>query len=82
MESDRTERPTSQFDGPFITQQRSEQPTRPILPQVSFNYRSAANSDYEYLHSYSLTIFYPEPCFATRISKNVAQTPSFTKALM
>ena len=51
METDRTEPPGQQFDGPFITQQRSEQPTRPIFPQVSLNYRSAANSDYEYLNS-------------------------------
>ena len=51
METDRTEPPASEFDGPFITQQRSEQLTRPVFPQVIFNYRSAAKSDYEYLNS-------------------------------
>jgi len=51
METDRIEAAASQFDGPFITQQRSEQPTRPVLPQVSSNCRCAAISDYEYLHN-------------------------------
>ena len=49
METDRTEPPASEFDRPFITQQRSDQLTRPVFPQVSFNYRAAANSDYECL---------------------------------
>jgi len=51
METDRTERPASEFDKPLITQQRSEKLTCPVLPEVSFNYRSAANSVYENLHS-------------------------------
>lgn len=48
METDRTEPPATELDGPFFTQQRSEQLTRPVFPQVSFIYRSAANIDYEY----------------------------------
>jgi len=51
METDRTECPGSELNSPFITQHRSEQPTRPVLPEVSFNYRSGSNSDYGYLHS-------------------------------
>jgi len=51
METDRTEPPASELNRPFITQQRSEQLTRPVSPQVSFNFRFAANSDYEYLYS-------------------------------
>ena len=49
MESDRTDPPPSELNRPFFNQQGSEQLTRPVFPQVSFNYRSAANSDYEYL---------------------------------
>ena len=82
METDRREPPTLQFEGPFTTQQESEQPTRPVFPQVRFNYRCAANSDYEYLHSQFLTIFFLVPCFAPRMGQNGAQTPSFTKAIM
>ena len=51
METGRTEPPASEFDTPFITQQESQQLTRPVVPQVSFTYRSAAHSDYEYLHN-------------------------------
>jgi len=48
METDRTEPPASELNRPFITQQRSEHLTRPVSPQVSNNYHSAAKSDYEY----------------------------------
>jgi len=48
MGTDRPERPPPELIRPFITQQRSEQLTRPVFPQVSLNYRTAANSDYEY----------------------------------
>jgi len=51
METDRTEPPAAELDRPFITQQKSEQLTRPYFPQVCFNFRSAANSDYEYLQN-------------------------------
>jgi hypothetical protein len=45
METDRTEPPASEFDKPFITQQESQQLTSPVVPQVSFTYRFAANSN-------------------------------------
>jgi len=51
METDRKESPASECDKPFLTQQKSEQLTRPILAQVSFTYRSVPSSDNEYLHS-------------------------------
>ena len=51
METDRKESPASECDKTFLTQQKSEQLTRPILAQVSFTYRSVPSSDNEYLHS-------------------------------
>ena len=57
METDLKKHPVSLLDGSFITQQRSEQPTRPVFPQVSSIHLSAANTNYENLHNYFLTYF-------------------------
>ena len=63
METDGTAPSASPLDGPIITQQISEQISRPEYPQVSFNYRSAANSVYGYLQYSILTIFLLVSCF-------------------
>ena len=42
METDRKASPASECDKPLLTQQESEQLTRPFVAQVSITYRSAA----------------------------------------
>ena len=71
METYRTEPPASELNRPFITHQCSEQLTRPVFPQVSYNYRSAANTNYEYLHIYFLTILSLVPCLRNSWVKTV-----------
>ena len=50
METDRKESPSSGCDKPFLTQQKSEKLTRPVLAQVRYTYRSARQVVTEYLH--------------------------------
>jgi len=42
METDRKASPPPECDKPFLTQQKPEKLTRPLLAQVSITYRSAA----------------------------------------
>jgi hypothetical protein len=43
METDRKASLASEPEKPFLTKQKPQQLTRPILAQVSFTYRSAAH---------------------------------------